>query len=355
MKEGQNEIASKILNKLNSSNSIAIFCSSPIDYDSVGTTLTAKWWLEKIGKKNVESFTIANIPLYMKKFPGIDTITHTHLDKINFDQYDAILLVDGNSWRQFFTISFENYLYNIPKEKILNIDHHEVGEIEKYIPETCLRIKDCCTSKVFYDYFIKDSKIKLDKEVAEWMYYSLIGDTGTFAYEIYKDTFGYAQFLLNCGVDHYKIASFSVTQKMMDFTVWAIEKTILYPEIKTTILTMNEEDKKMLAEKFGDSWENDDFIKYYQTIFMAKLENYSYGLVFKSSKKDEFTRVNWRTKNVDNPIEIMKVLQNIGFQANGHRNAGGGIIKEHISNVVDKFVEEMSKQLIINNSEKKGE
>lgn len=336
-------------NKISISEKIMIIASTPVDYDSLGTSLVVKWYIKQKYNKESIIYVFANVTDNAKKFPGYDgNIFQKHPDKIDFSSYDLVILVDGNALRQFFTAKYEQYIPQIKKDNLFSIDHHEAGPIGEYIPENTLRVKDSCTSKIFYDYFIKDSNLNLNVEVATWLYMSLSSDTGIFNFEIYKDTFSYAQMLLNNGVDHYRAVEFSVSKESMDFTSWAISNTQYYPDAQISVLLINSKAREELTNLFGKDWENKELTKYYQMIFMHKVEGYPYGLILKEGKDDSKTRISWRCSALSE-IEIMGILREVGFTANGHRNAGGGITDKEINSVLSEIVKLM-KEKVLNNS-----
>lgn len=338
--------AQELDNKISKSDKILIIASSPVDYDCLGTALTLKWYIKHKFHKESTINIFANVLDSARKFPGFENnIQQRHPDKVEFGSYDLIILEDGNAQRQFFTSKFEQYLPLINKENLYSIDHHEAGPIEEYIPENTIRTKDSCTSKIVYDLFIKPSEIELTTEVATWLYMSLTGDTGIFKFEIYKDTFSYAQMLIDKGVDHYVAVDFTVPKITMDFTTWAIENTTYHPEAQCSVLTLDNKTKEILVDRFGKDWENNSLSKYYENIFMHMVEGYPYGFIFKEGKDDGKTRVSWRCSALSR-IEVMHVLRSVGFVANGHRNAGGGIIDMPASKAVPAFIAEMTKLIV---------
>jgi len=341
------EIAENILKKINLAEKILIIASKHIDYDSLGTALTIKWWLNKKGKDNVKIYTFSYLPDNFESFHSLSDVIQNQMAKVDFNYFDLIILPDGNSWRQFFTNDADKYLTDVDKNRIVNIDHHEFGELNKEIPDSSLRQMDCCTSKVFYDYFIKGSGIDLDVEAATWIYMALVGDTGTFNYAIYPDTFAFANIILSYGVDHDKAVNLDIDKRMVDFLVWGVKHTVYYPDIKTTILAITDQLKKEVDEKLGRDWGNEDIDKYYKNVFLRMVKGFPYGIIFESRDKSQRTEVSWRTKNYGGNIEIMEVLREAGFKAGGHRNAGGGMGDFHIQVAVEKFVSIMKKRLTI--------
>jgi bifunctional oligoribonuclease and PAP phosphatase NrnA len=335
----------KLKSKISESHKILVIASTPVDYDSLGTALTVKWYIATKYRKECTIYIFANILDSARAFPGFEgNIQQKHPDKVDFSSFDLIILVDGNALRQFFTAKYEEYTPSIKAENLYSIDHHESGPIGEYIPENTIRKKDSCTSKIFFDYFIKPDNLTINQEVATWLYMSLIGDTGIFKFEIYDNTFEYAQMLISNGVDHYKAVDFKVSKDVMDFTVWAIENTQYFENAQSTILALDNKTKEILIEKFGKNWENNSLSKYYENIFLHTVEGYPYGIIFKEGKDDGKTRVSWRCSALSE-VEVMLVLREIGFTANGHRNAGGGISDKSIPQAIEEFTKAMESKI----------
>lgn len=317
-----------------------IIASRPVDFDCMGTALATKWWLNKMGKSNTRVATFNWKNELADKFPGVEGIEFIYPNKIDFDDYDCIVLLDSSDWKQFFGDEWQSYVANIPKDKFINIDHHTEGDVSKELVDLSLRVDDSCTAKVLYEWFIKPSNIKLDKESATWLYWALMGDTGRFMYAIKNaETYNFAADLFAVGIDHDKAVEYTVSKETMDFTVWAIQKTKYYPNLGLTVLLIDKEDDEELSEKFGAGWQERGLHKYYQQVFMRTIQDFPYAIDLWYTK-DGGTKVGWRTKN-GSEIEIMEIFKKIGVKAGGHRNAGGGNTDEKVSEVLQKFLGEI--------------
>lgn len=342
-----NEKASQILAKIEVAKKILVLTSKPIDTDSLGTTLSVRWWLKKKGK-DVRACVFSNIPEHTKAFPDIDQIEQRYVNEVDFQEYDLIILVDGNAFRQFFTSQYRPVVRTLDKNKLICIDHHEPDEILEELGNNYFGVVDSCTAKVFFDYFVEPSGIKLDSTVAQYMYMALIGDTGVFRYALYSDTFAFAQTLFDAGVDHFKATDWSMPKAMMEFTAWAIQNTTYYPNLQSTILEITDAKYDELNRIFGDDWEASDLSRYYKNVFIGMVKGYPYGLILTTVRKNPDainTKLEWRAKNFNAPIDLMQTFQNAGFVARGHKKAGGGTISVSVEEAVKKFSVEMAIQL----------
>jgi nanoRNase/pAp phosphatase (c-di-AMP/oligoRNAs hydrolase) len=342
----QNSSAAKVITeKIHNADSILVLASNPIDFDCIGTTLAARWWFLKLGKK-VDAATFNTIPENIQNFPDLKLINAKYPDQVNFETYDLILLLDGNSFRQFFTKEYKKVLKDIDIKKIIGIDHHIADEIGDELGESYLSIQDCCTAKVFFDNFIEPSGINLDPNVAQYLYMALVGDTGGFKHQILKDTFAFAQKLIEAGADHYKATDWSVPKDTIDFMAVAIQHTEYFPEIQTTILTITKETLEKFDKIFQENWENRDLLMYYKNAFMTFAKGYPYAVIFISDRNNNHTKISWRKKSINADLDIMEIFKSAGFVAKGHKNAGGGTINATAEEAQQKFTTAMRSVMI---------
>jgi len=339
----QNKV-DRVLIKIQNAQKFLIIASKPVDSDSIGTALSIKWWLDKLNKES-QIVVFAQIPQDVKSFPDIDLIKQTYLDKVDFNSYDYIVLVDGNSWKQFFTNNYVQILNSIDKLKLINIDHHMSGEIEKEIGDQVLRVEDCCTSKVFYDLFLKN-RIDIDVRVAEYMFLALVGDTGNFKHAMYSDTFLFAQTLVNTGINIQKVLYRPVSKSTSDFTFWMYQNCEFYPEIECMLLKIDTKKREELDKLFGDGWDFNNFDYFFKLYFAANIEGFFYFVKF-SEEQDKsekvFTRISWRRSNYGAKVNLMDIFSICNFECGGHLNAGGGISKYSVEETSRMFLEEMYK------------
>lgn len=99
-------------------------------------------------------------------------------------------------------------------EVALMIDHHEVGE--PFAPNYIVKGASSAAEVLFdvLDELIKAGKLTLTKEIAAPLYAALSSDTGSFKYSLTTpSTLRLAARLLECGIDHSRIAHLLYSQK----------------------------------------------------------------------------------------------------------------------------------------------
>lgn len=348
-KEKSLKIGADVLEKLKEVRNVLILPdASRIDYDCLGSAVGLKKFLQKLGVPNVKLYIFGKIPQYLEDFRIITSeVESKYIKEIDFNFYDLIFLLDTNDWDRVLTRDYDKYLPSIDLAKIVNIDHHIDGTIIKDIPKTTINFHDVSTSKVLYDSLIADSEIELDREIAEPLYLALCGDTSIFKF-IQRDTFNFAQKLIDAGANHSEIADFvlNFSKEAIDFFTLAVENTNYYPEIRTTVLSINEKLFEKINKKFGKDWITDDYSEFYKEYFQRRISGYDYGFIFRFDPDSKGTRISYRTKSSGKTLEILKLLQNLNFKAGGHRNAGGGFINLQPNEVEKKVIESMKIEIL---------
>jgi nanoRNase/pAp phosphatase (c-di-AMP/oligoRNAs hydrolase) len=253
-----------------------------------------------------------------------------------------MVLVDGSSWEQFFGDNWKIILNSMDVNKVINLDHHVPDEIHAAIPERCINIKTSCTAQLLYDYFIKPSDINLPPYIADALYIALIYDSRMFKNEIYQGQYKFAEELLSFGVNHLKAVDTNYDLKEIDFLVWAVEHTEFMPDLHLTILYIDSLLNVELQEKLGKNWLEYDSL--YKETIERQVKGYNYGIIL-IDNMDGHIRLNWRTRNFGNNISIAEVARKAGFNAGGHRNAGGGSFPGTFEDAKARLIQEIYKEL----------
>jgi len=337
-----NKILKNINHLIDASQKILIVVSKPIDPDCIGTGLSLKWFLSE-NRKKADIVRFINIPQEMTSFPDIENITQIDNELPDFNIYDAVILVDGCDWAQFFGDNWQEILNHIDKNKIINLDHHIPGNIQQAVPDNCLVKSTSCTGQLLFEYFIEPSNIKLTKPVADYLYLALLYDSGNFKYEIYPGQYLFAEKLIKAGVNHAKAMDINYDKKELDFMVWAIEHTDFFPELKLSMLVISKDLSLELQNKLGENWS--DFDKFYKEAIERQIKGFNYGIIL-IENMDGIIRLGWRTRNYGEPLSIAKIARSCGFNAGGHRNAGGGRFSGKIEDAKNNLLNEFKKRII---------
>lgn len=342
------QIAKNIQDKIKEANNILIISSRPADPDCIASNLSLRWWIENYFEgKTVKSVIFGAITDRLYDFPEIEKVEFTHINEVDFNQYDLCITVDGSHWNRVFTEStYEDTLKRIDFDKFVGIDHHTPGDILDDLRERFLQEFASSCTKVIYDYFIKSSGIEIPDFVATWIYYGLIDDTGRFTHEMKNDTYLFANELFNLGADHARAVDQNIPVEQLLFASWAINNLKFFDDIKTMALIIDYEQFNELTGMFGRNWERKILGHFFVEAVMKRVIGYDYGVFFQPDIRTGGVRGGWRTRNYGEHIEMKKVFEQLGFEAGGHFGAGGGFSnKLNIDEVEDKFVQVMKEEL----------
>ncbi len=159
---------SKVIKK---SKSVAIFTHISPDFDALGSSYTLCLALQKLGKK-AKLFLSEELTSDQKKIYKNITFS-TQLSEEEAKEFDTLILTDASAKNRL--AQFENVF--LSHENTIVLDHHIcLDEIAKY---NYIKTDMSACSEITYQ-LIKLMKIKVDKEMATYLYAGLSSDTGSF-------------------------------------------------------------------------------------------------------------------------------------------------------------------------------
>lgn len=184
-----------ILKEVKKAKNILIACHRGPDMDSVGSALAMAGTIKKMGK-NVVVVCTSKIIDDLKFLDGAkEIIEQVNFGRFDYSKYDLFIIPDASSW-QMIT---DNPEAQMPKMKIIAIDHHKTNEKFGYI--NLVEPKVTSVGELLYFVF-KDWKIAIDKNVATSLLTGILGDTGVFMYPgSGNSTFKITQELISKGAD----------------------------------------------------------------------------------------------------------------------------------------------------------
>lgn len=197
------ELARQIFSEFKKAKKILIVLHLHPDGDVIGAGLSLNYFLSKKGKKVriVCADEIHSNFTFVKDYQKIEIKDFADL---NLKKFDLILFLDSSP------NNFTKKEFKLPG-KICSvwIDHHQgetkFAKINAVFPE----ISSVC--QVLYELFGLQ-KIKIDKNLANWLYLGVYSDTGGFQFGAPAKTHEVAADLLRKGANHNKIV-FNLTRK----------------------------------------------------------------------------------------------------------------------------------------------
>ncbi|MGH7885750.1 MAG: DHH family phosphoesterase [Thermodesulfobacteriota bacterium] len=168
------------------------------DCDAIGSTLAAGLALKKLGK-NVKMYNKDKLH-YLEFLPGSDLIVNS-LQNIGNNVSTAIVLDCADNLRP--GEDFSNYSKNNELELIF-IDHHKSNNLNG---KNILIDADASSTGIMIYKLLKYLGVEIDIDIAENIFSTIVGDTGSFRYSnTYCETFHIAGELVSLGVDPEKIS-----------------------------------------------------------------------------------------------------------------------------------------------------
>jgi phosphoesterase RecJ-like protein len=308
--------------RIEKAKNILLIASTPVDGDSIGTTMAMYTYLQRFDK-HVEMAGAENFVLHFPApFLHANKIKHVQFASFDFSKFDLVLVFDGSAWSKILGEDYQDILKKVDLAKVLLIDHHRLSDAGEALGENAFVHNATSCAEVLLMEFFVPLKIKLGAELASFLYYGLVSDTGRFSF-VGENTFVAAKLLLDEGIDHNFLVMHKLTEQKFRFTAWALAHTKMYPLLETMILPIYEQDQAKMERLFGLNWADLDLDDHYKFTYFRKIEGYSYG--FTIALENGKVEMRWRVDNAAKTLDLAPLLREAGFEnAGGHRNAGGG-------------------------------
>lgn len=318
-----------------------IIVSRPVDPDCIGTARALRWLLAA-QRKSPAIACFFSIPPGMTGFPGIAEAQTAQAESFDFAGHDLLILVDGSSWGQFFGDGWRRVLDAIDTKRIAAIDHHEAGDIARALGDRCLTEKTSSTAQVLYEHFIEPSGLAPPPPIADCLYRALLYDTRGFKNEAHTGAYRFAEALIGFGADHAAAVDVNYDPREVQFLRWAIEHTEFIAELSLTLLVLDAPAARELEALLGRDYTEFDTI--YKEVIQRQVAGYDYGIML-TDRLDGTVRLNWRTRGRGVTVPIADIARRAGFDAGGHRNAGGGTYAGGIAEARRRLVSSLRQAL----------
>lgn len=288
------------------------------DGDAIGSSLALYKALNEFGKNAI----VANISKISDLYFFLDNTKNIALLQNN-EKAQVIITVDSADFER--TMLDKQYV----KDKVLiNIDHHPTnthfGNINFVVPEAA------AVGCLIYE-ILKFNNIPISLKTAEYLYLSILTDTGSFRYSSTSvNAFRIASNLIEIGVKPWEIAyniyesKKLTTLKLMGLALNTIDT---YYNDKLALMYINQE---MYSSTNTNSDDTEGFVNIARSVRGCEV-----GVLLREDKPN-YIKVSLRSKDA---VDVSKIA--LSFGGGGHKNAAGfeinGAIEEIKTTLVKAF------------------
>jgi len=174
-----NDSLKKIWKELLKANNILTTLHPSPDGDSLGSCISMKYVLERLGKR-VTIISHDRLEENLQKMPWSKEVEfNKDISEVNTQSYDLLLFLDCGGLDHISSKLLRNY--TIPKNiKIINIDHHPTNGL--FGDFNYIKTNAVSTCSILLDLF-KENNIKIDKELSERLLLGICTDAGFFQFK----------------------------------------------------------------------------------------------------------------------------------------------------------------------------
>ncbi len=191
-----------ILNLIRDSQSFLVVSHENPDCDALGSTIAMALVLRELGK-DVIMYNTDGVPEHLRFLPGCSGVTDS-LDRVA-NGVDVVMLLDCADVSRPGK-EFENFIQKKNGFTFAFVDHHASNGASS---EYCLVDENASSTGVILYRMIERLGILISPDVAECLFSTIVGDTGSFRYSnTCSETFTIAADLVALGADPEKISRF---------------------------------------------------------------------------------------------------------------------------------------------------
>ena len=320
----------KLKNVITNPQKIVITTHRGPDGDAMGSSLALYNLLIKLNHE-VNVITPNDYASFLHWLPGNNLVTEYESSRETaeklVDNADIIFMLDFNH-----IYRIDGLASNVESSnafKVL-IDHHQDPQ-ENIADLIFSEPTICSTAQLLFQIIDKmDLSYLIDKDIAECIYVGIMTDTGSFKYSsTTSETHNIIARLIKYGarntVIHDLVYDNYSADRMKLLGYCLNDKLLLFPENKSAIISLTNEELKRFNFKKGDT---EGIINYAlaikDTIFAAFIV-----------ERDNIVKLSLRSKGNFKVNEIAGKY----FNGGGHENAAGGISNNDVSTTIEKVKE----------------
>jgi phosphoesterase RecJ-like protein len=322
------DIYNSVAKILNEADNILITTHINPDGDGIGSGLALFLALEAMGKK-VRFICPSPIDSTYKFLPGYSKITICEdIDKLSeVDAADTIISCDTDD------IDRLGIVWNIPKKKFINIDHHNSNT---YFGDINLVDEKASSTGVVIKNILDIMEVSINKEIAINIYTTIIYDTGRFMHsKTNSAVFRLAAELIDIGIDFAFInrkLTYSKTIQDLALQKLAIENLVqdkIDSRIAGITLTKEMVEKEVgVIDNIGDIRE-----------IPRSLESNEIAYILYETLDKEGNIICKLSLRSNPPYSILNTAKFFG--GGGHKQAAGAIVKSSKDEIIEKLLPEL--------------
>lgn len=275
------------------------------DCDALGSTIAMAFVLRDMGKE-VETYNADPVPRYLRFLPDSSSVVNS-LDSVS-DDVEVVMILDcadisrpGGEFCDFIR----------KKERTLVfVDHHATnGEESEY----CFTDERASSTGVLVYRMIKEMGVAISAPVAECLFSTIVGDTGSFRYSnTYSETFTIAADLVNSGADPERISRFIYDTEPLEkirLRSLAMDTLEVVEDGKIAFIHVSRE----MFEETGTEREHAEGL-----VSLARSVEGVEVAVFLRQEAESRWKVSLRSKEY---VDVSRIAESLG--GGGHRKASG--------------------------------
>ncbi|HPI21248.1 MAG TPA: rhamnulose-1-phosphate aldolase [Candidatus Kapabacteria bacterium] len=319
-----------ILEEIEKSTNILILTHINTDGDAIGSSLAMNEYCETKGK-NSKIFIDGkvnenyNFLHHISKINSFNKENHSEF----FEKADLIIVLDLNDSSR---LGVMEDLFLISKAKKIVIDHHLEPRIKTDL--SLINIKSSSTGELIWSLLKSDNKLKINKDIANYIYLAIMTDTGNFTFSnTSANTLLSASELVALGANPtYLYNSYynSVPAKQMKLFGRALSEVEFFFDNHLCVLSVTKEILDSVNATLSDT---ENFVERLMTI-----KNMKIAIQITELDNNEL-KLSFRSKE---GINIRNIA--IKYNGGGHSQAAGAKAKDiSISDLKKMLIEECSK------------
>lgn len=320
------KVAGEIFSQLKKTKSILCPLHLHPDGDAIAAALVVRYLLMKM-RKRARVTSTDELPksfVFLKDFQKIEIKDFAELD---LSQFDLLLFLDISSLSRFT----KREDFKIPKGVFtINIDHHPTNTRFANINAVLSDIGSTC--QILYE-FCKFQNIKIDKNLANWLYCGIYTDTGGFEYAAPARTHQVAADLLMKGANHNEIVFQIKRKKDLPFLKsWGriLENLKVDKEHHFCWSTISHQDILHIGCVPTDYYGATEYIK--------NVEETDFGIILAEEKPNEIRgHLRSRRQPEEGGFDVSQVA--IALGGGGHKAAAGFSLEMNLAKAEKKTLE----------------